>query len=312
MALRCDHIITACCLTFTSCASGLASGAHAVDRSTVFLNKRTFKRTKIMAMGAGGAADAKRRQVVAALKRFDQLAAMSSRGDPEGCSTALTELEALRETGAVFALGPNAHNRAMRVCSTDLETVESLYAQLAAEDRQDAASLEALASIRLENDMLVEAAEALAELLAPALEVRTNKLGRVLPRRKVSSDIHAARPFAPIYTLPPLVPAAACTPRSHYSGPSSLPGTRASISHRPRRARGVRRGGAGRGRAERRPAAVGAARRRWALGASASATSARAHPGPAQARLSPLRGGGRGGGPSSDAWLPHGAPAAAV
>ena len=140
-----------------------------------------------MTMGAGGAADSKRRQVVAALKRFDQLAAMSSRGDPEGCSTALTELEALRETGAVFELGPNAHNRAMRVCSTDLETVESLYAQLAAEDRQDAASLEALASIRLENDMLLEAAEAVAELLAPALEVRTNKLGRALPRKKVSS-----------------------------------------------------------------------------------------------------------------------------
>lgn len=140
-----------------------------------------------MTMGAGGAADAKRRQVVAALKRFDQLAAMSSRGDPEGCSTALTELEALRETGAVFELGPNAHNRAMRVCSTDLETVESLYAQLAAEDRQDAASLAQLASIRLENDMLLEAAEAVAELLAPALEVRTNKLGRALPRKKVSS-----------------------------------------------------------------------------------------------------------------------------
>ena len=169
--------------SLTSCASGLATGLLAIDRSTVFLNKRT----KIMTMGAGGAADSKRRQVVAALKRFDQLAAMSSRGDPEGCSTALTELEALRETGAVFELGPNAHNRAMRVCSTDLETVESLYAQLAAEDRQDAASLEALASIRLENDMLLEAAEAVAELLAPSLEVRTNKLGRALPRKKVSS-----------------------------------------------------------------------------------------------------------------------------
>ena len=177
-------LIAACCLT--SCASGLATGPLAVNRGTVFLKKRMFERTKIMTMGADGAADAKRRQVVAALKRFDQLAAMSSRGDPEGCSTALTELEALRETGAVFELGPNAHNRAMRVCSTDLETVESLYAQLAAEERQDAASLEALASIRLENDMLIEAAEAVAELLAPALEVRTNKLGRELPRKKVS------------------------------------------------------------------------------------------------------------------------------
>ena len=122
---------------------------------------------------------------MAALQRFDQLAAMSSRGDPEGCSTALTELAALREAGAVFELGPNVHNRAMRVCSAELETVETLYAQLAEEDRQDTASLELLASIRLENDMLVEAAEAVAELLAPALEVKTNKLGRLLPRRKV-------------------------------------------------------------------------------------------------------------------------------
>ena len=234
-------LIAACCLT--SCASGLATVPLAVDRGTVFfLNKRMFERTKIMTMGADGAADAKRRQVVAALKRFDQLAAMSSRGDPEGCSTALTELEALRETGAVFELGPNAHNRAMRVCSTDLETVESLYAQLAAEERQDAASLEALASIRLENDMLIEAAEAVAELLAPALEVRTNKLGRELPRKKVSSY----RSY-PCSSQPPRAP----PPASHYSGPSPLPGTRACLSRRPRCAGGVRRGGAVGGRAER-------------------------------------------------------------
>ena len=105
-------LVAASCLI--SCASGLANGPRA------FLNKNaqiTFERAKIMTMGADAAADTKRRQVVAALKRFDQLAAMSSRGDPEGCSTALTELEALRETGAVFELGPNAHNRAMRVCS---------------------------------------------------------------------------------------------------------------------------------------------------------------------------------------------------
>ena len=150
-------LVAACCLA--SCASGLATGPLA--------------------------ADAKRQLVVAALKRCDQLAAMSSRGDPEGCSIALEELGALREAGAVFELGPNAHNRAMRVCSAELETVEALYAQLAAEDRQDAASLEALATIRLENDQLVEAAAALAELLAPTLEVKTTKLGRLLPRRKV-------------------------------------------------------------------------------------------------------------------------------
>ena len=260
-------LIAACCLT--SCASGLATASFAVDRGTVFfLNKRMFERTKIMTMGADGAADAKRRQVVAALKRFDQLAAMSSRGDPEGCSTALTELEALRETGAVFELGPNAHNRAMRVCSTDLETVESLYAQLAAEERQDAASLEALASIRLENDMLIEAAEAVAELLAPALEVRTNKLGRVLPRKKVSQiypRIYPTPASQPPRAPPPprrkvssyrsypcsSQPPRAPPPASHYSGPSPLPGTRACLSRRPRCAGGVRRGGAVGGRAER-------------------------------------------------------------
>jgi hypothetical protein len=130
-------------------------------------------------------ADSRRQLVVAALKRFDQLAAMASRGDPEGCSTALEELAALDEAGVTFELGPNAHNRAMRVCSAELESVERLFAELATEGRQDAASLEALASIRLENDLLAEAAEAVAELLAPALEVKTTKLGRELPRKQL-------------------------------------------------------------------------------------------------------------------------------
>ena len=229
-------LVAASCLI--SCASGLANGPRA------FLNKNaqiTFERAKIMTMGADAAADTKRRQVVAALKRFDQLAAMSSRGDPEGCSTALTELQALRETGAVFELGPNAHNRAMRVCSADLETVESLYAQLAAEGLQDAASLEALASIRLENDMLVEAAAALAELLAPALEVRTNKLGRALPWRKVSSDSHAARLFTRIsHTYPTPARPSRRLPRHQGLLTTVGPGARACVSRRTRRARGVR------------------------------------------------------------------------
>ena len=47
-------------------------------------------------------ADSRRQLVVAALKRFDQLAAMASRGDPEGCSTALEELAALDEAGVTF------------------------------------------------------------------------------------------------------------------------------------------------------------------------------------------------------------------
>ena len=220
-------LVAASCLI--SCASGLANGPRAT-----FLNKNaqiTLERAKIMTMGADAAADTKRRQVVAALKRFDQLAAMSSRGDPEGCSTALTELEALRETGAVFELGPNAHNRAMRVCSADLETVESLYAQLAAEGLQDAASLEALASIRLENDMLVEAAAALAELLAPTLEVRTNKLGRALPRRKVSSDTHAARLFTRIsHTYPTPARPSRRLPRHQGLLTTVRPGARACVS----------------------------------------------------------------------------------
>ena len=131
------------------------------------------------------AADARRQLVVAALKRFDQLAAMASRGDPEGCSTALEELAALDVAGVTFELGPNAHNRAMRVCSAEPDTVERLYAELAAVGRQDDATLEGLATMRLEHDMLVEAAAAVAELLAPALQVPTNKAGLPLPRRKL-------------------------------------------------------------------------------------------------------------------------------
>ena len=131
------------------------------------------------------AANARRQLVVAALKRFDQLAAMASRGDPEGCSTALEELAALDAAGVTFELGPNAHNRAMRVCSSEPETVERLFAELAAEGQQDGATLEALATIRLEHDMFVEASGAVAELLAPALQVPTNKAGLPLPRRSL-------------------------------------------------------------------------------------------------------------------------------
>lgn len=122
--------------------------------------------------------------MVAALKRFDQLMAMSSRGDPEGCGLALAELAALDEAGATFLLGPNAHNRAMRVCSSDLETVERLFASLGS-GRQDAASLEALAAIRLEHDRLVDAAAAVTDLLAPALQPKVTKAGRTLPLRKL-------------------------------------------------------------------------------------------------------------------------------
>ena len=131
------------------------------------------------------AADARRQLVVASLKRFDQLAAMASRGDPEGCSTALEELTALDLAGVTLELGPNAHNRAMRVCSAELETVERLFVELKAVSRQDDATLEGLATTRLEHDMLVEAAAAVAELLAPALQIPTNKMGRPLPRRKL-------------------------------------------------------------------------------------------------------------------------------
>jgi len=127
----------------------------------------------------------RRQRVVAALKRFDQLEAMASRGDPEGCSTALEELAALHKAGITFELGPNAYNRAMRVCAADLEKVEELFAQLSAYGRQDDASLEALAAIRLENDMLPEAAAAVAQLLAPALQPKKTKSGRLLPLRKV-------------------------------------------------------------------------------------------------------------------------------
>ena len=132
------------------------------------------------------ASTARRHLVISALKRFDQLAAMTKRGDPEGCSLALKELAALDTAGVLFALGPNAHNRAMRVCSGDVATVEKLYTDLAARGLADDASLEALARMRLENDMLVEAADAVAGLLARALASRTTKLGRVLPRKKLT------------------------------------------------------------------------------------------------------------------------------
>ena len=127
----------------------------------------------------------RRQRVVAALKRFDQLEAMASRGDPEGCSTALAELAALNEDGVTFELGPNAHNRAMRVCASEPEVVERLFAELEEAKRADEASLEALASIRLDHDQLTDAAAAVAALLAPALEPKTSKSGRALPAKQL-------------------------------------------------------------------------------------------------------------------------------
>ena len=107
--------------------------------------------------------------MVAALKRFDQLEAMSSRGDPEGCSCALEELRRLREDGTAFALGPNAHNRAMRVCASSPGTVETLFAEAAEAGVQDDASLQVLATCRLEAEDFAGAAAALSELLGPLL-----------------------------------------------------------------------------------------------------------------------------------------------
>ena len=129
--------------------------------------------------------ECRRQRVVAALKRFDQLEAMSSRGDPEGCSIALKELKDLEEAGIVFELGANAHNRAMRVCAAEPEVVENLFVELSAAGKEDDASLEALASIRLDADRLSEAAAAVAALLAPALKPKVSKSGRELPLRKV-------------------------------------------------------------------------------------------------------------------------------
>ena len=137
------------------------------------------------ALATADAASTRRGQVVAALKRFDQLAAMSSRGDPEGCKSALNELCALDDAGVVFELGPNAYNRAMKVCAGELDVAESLYARLSDRGSPDAASLEAIVSIRLEHDVLEGAASALADLLESALEIRTSKSGRQLPRRKL-------------------------------------------------------------------------------------------------------------------------------
>ena len=87
-----------------------------------------------------GDSSSRRQRVVAALKRFDQLEAMSSRGDQEGCSTALAELALLDADGVKFELGPNAHNRAMRVCASEPEVVEKLFAEIEAEGLADDAS----------------------------------------------------------------------------------------------------------------------------------------------------------------------------
>ena len=140
---------------------------------------------KGLAMSPIGDSSSRRQRVVAALKRFDQLEAMSSRGDQEGCSTALAELALLDADGVKFELGPNAHNRAMRVCASEPEVVEKLFAEIEAEGLADDASLEALASVRLEQDQLPDAAAAVAALLRPALEVQTSKSGRVMPRKKL-------------------------------------------------------------------------------------------------------------------------------
>ena len=130
-------------------------------------------------------ASERRQRVVAALKRFDVLAAMSLRGDAEGCQTALEELRDLDAAGLAFELGPNAHNRAMRVCAAESTIVEALYDELAASGQQDEASLQALASVRLENDMLMEAAVAVSALLEPALKTTISKSGRPLPLRRL-------------------------------------------------------------------------------------------------------------------------------
>jgi len=131
-------------------------------------------------------ASERRQLVVAALKRFDALAAMSLRGDAKGCQTALEELRALDAAGLAFELGPNAHNRAMRVCAAEPSIVEALYDELAASGQQDEASLQALASVQLEHDMLMEAAVAVRALLEPALETKMSKSGRPLPLRWLS------------------------------------------------------------------------------------------------------------------------------
>ena len=73
-------------------------------------------------MSSGSLSVAQKRDiVVASLKRFDQLAAMSSRGDPDGCRLALAELAALEEQGLAFELGPHAHTRAMDIAVGDAD-----------------------------------------------------------------------------------------------------------------------------------------------------------------------------------------------
>ena len=70
---------------------------------------------------------------------------------------------------------------------------------------QDAASLEALATSRLDADMLVEAAAAVSELLEMVLEQPIDKLGRKLARRKVEKSPGLCQKSSTFYQKRPIV-----------------------------------------------------------------------------------------------------------
>uniref|UniRef100_A0A7S3S6R0 Uncharacterized protein n=1 Tax=Emiliania huxleyi TaxID=2903 RepID=A0A7S3S6R0_EMIHU len=233
-----------------------------------------------------------RRRVVAALKRFDQLEAMSSRGDPEGCSCALEELRRLREDGTAFALGPNAHNRAMRVCASSPGTVETLFAEAAAAGVQDDASLQVLATCRLEAEDFAGAAAALSELLGPLLVQPAHGAAR---RRVPARTAKVA-----LSVLGACRDASVCGDECRGAGrvqprPNRRDPTAETAPRRQQRclARVASPGFLVRGRSG---AAVGGPRGGWPVGASCSASLARADPRPPQAGLRREWGGGRGGG----------------
>ena len=94
-----------------------------------------------------------------ALKRFDACA---------DCAAGVAELSALRAAGQVR--GPNAHNRAMRLCAaSEIDEVEKLYDELASLSLCDDTSRALLVTTRLQHGRLPEAAAGTAELLGSAL-----------------------------------------------------------------------------------------------------------------------------------------------
>ena len=120
------------------------------------------------------------RLAATALKTLDRHAATLS--THERCKAGLATLADLESKGVAFALGPNVVNRVMRLCSEDACCTEALFERLVARDLHDASSIEILASSRLANNALADAAAATTELLALLIEA-----GKPVPKRTLTA-----------------------------------------------------------------------------------------------------------------------------